>query len=327
MIRKVREVSPDFSRAVNRCSCFNISSQKQNSWVFLGLDVTAEPSEKAQHHSLHHWQRASARLLQWQRPRLTQGWWWDPPTVTSHWRLLPREGPEPRSALIFFISYKTGVLCLIDRIASYKKFINKYLTYHNLNKLILAHPIMFSKMTFLEQPVVRGGTPGVFLWLRLTVSRIVFATATAAMPERWGRCVCWWVARRPPPLWATSTRALPLHLWPAEAPRSARARGASVRTPRAPSTPAARTPTLRTSTALTLKGTPISTRSTVEDLLFSFLPQMITNAPLWRILLTWALWFDNHSSFLFDLVFPGCAPQVNHSWTWLPLKLTVWYLC
>lgn len=72
-------------------------------FFFLGLDVTTDPSEKAQHHSLHHWQRASAWLLQWQRPRLTQSWRWDPPTVTNHWpgRLLPREGPEPRSAPIF----------------------------------------------------------------------------------------------------------------------------------------------------------------------------------------------------------------------------------
>lgn len=59
---------------------------------------------------------------------------------------------------------------------------------------------------------------------------------------------------------------------------------------------------------------------------FLAFPANITNVPVWRILLTWALLFENHSSFLFDLVCPGCAPQVNHSWSWLPLKVTVWYL-
>lgn len=147
-------------------------------FLFLGCDVTSDPSEEAQRHPLHHWQRASARLLQWQRPRLSQSWWRDAPIVPSHWTggLLQGEGPEPRSKI------------------------------HDVN--IKMAPFWFDNIINIfsilpQQPVVRGGPLVAFLWLPLTASQTAFATATAAMPGQWGRCVCWWAVRRPPPLWAT----------------------------------------------------------------------------------------------------------------------------
>ena len=125
-------------------------------------------------------------------------------------------------------------------------------------------------LSFLLQSVDHGGLCAAFPWPPLIVCQIVFAMATAVMLGLWGQCACWWEGQRPLLLWVTSTPALlPLHL-PAE-PRSwPMALEAYPSSPQeAPFTPAAKTSTPRTSTALTLKETPTLMHLTVEDLLFN----------------------------------------------------------
>lgn len=128
--------------------------------------------------------------------------------------------------------------------------------------------ILFFK--WLKQPLDHGSLHVVFLWPPLIVCQIVFAMATAAMPGQWGQCVCWWEGQQPPLLWDTSTPA-PLPHPMAEPQRAPIAQGASLSLLQVvPSTPAARTSILHSSTALTLKETPTLMHLTVEDLLFSF---------------------------------------------------------
>ncbi len=93
-----------FKHILRRCHFHIISLRDQITlWLshFPGCHVPFEPPQTVQHHSLHHRQRPAARLLQWQRPRVTQGQWGNSSSVKSHWTggLLQRKRPEPRSAI------------------------------------------------------------------------------------------------------------------------------------------------------------------------------------------------------------------------------------
>lgn len=85
---------------------------------FPGCHVAPGPSEKAQHHSLHHRQRPPAGLVQWQGPRLTEALRRHPTSVTGHraGRFFQGEKPQPRYVMIDIILKGTVVTIFCDHL-------------------------------------------------------------------------------------------------------------------------------------------------------------------------------------------------------------------